>query len=104
MTKREPEEQPETHVVKKRALDKTYKSIIDPESYTHVLTDIEGTTTPISFVKDVLFPYIREHVKEYLKNNWELESVKEVVELLKKQVQRQWVHFSICRRKYGSFL
>jgi enolase-phosphatase E1 len=27
-----------------------------------ILLDIEGTTTPISFVYDVLFPYAREHV------------------------------------------
>ena len=27
-----------------------------------ILTDIEGTTSSISFVKDVLFPYAREHI------------------------------------------
>ena len=31
-----------------------------------ILLDIEGTTTPISFVHDVLFPYARTHVKSYL--------------------------------------
>jgi len=31
-----------------------------------ILLDIEGTTTPISFVHDVLFPYARAHVKSYL--------------------------------------
>ena len=31
-----------------------------------ILLDIEGTTTPISFVHDVLFPYAREHVFNYL--------------------------------------
>lgn len=30
-----------------------------------ILLDIEGTTTPISFVYDVLFPYARAHVHEY---------------------------------------
>ena len=33
-----------------------------------VLTDIEGTTSSISFVKDVLFPYAREHMAEFIKN------------------------------------
>jgi enolase-phosphatase E1 len=28
----------------------------------YVLTDIEGTTTSVSFVYDVLFPYFREHI------------------------------------------
>jgi enolase-phosphatase E1 len=31
-----------------------------------VLLDIEGTTTPITFVHDVLFPYARVRVREYL--------------------------------------
>jgi enolase-phosphatase E1 len=31
-----------------------------------ILLDIEGTTTPISFVYDVLFPYARAHVGENL--------------------------------------
>lgn len=31
-----------------------------------ILLDIEGTTTPIAFVHDVLFNYAREHVRDYL--------------------------------------
>lgn len=31
-----------------------------------ILLDIEGTTTPIAFVHDVLFSYAREHVREFL--------------------------------------
>lgn len=31
-----------------------------------ILTDIEGTTTSISFVSDELFPYFREHINELL--------------------------------------
>lgn len=31
-----------------------------------ILLDIEGTTTPIAFVHDVLFSYARDHVKNYL--------------------------------------
>jgi enolase-phosphatase E1 len=31
-----------------------------------ILLDIEGTTTPISFVHEVLFPYARANVKSYL--------------------------------------
>lgn len=33
----------------------------------YILTDIEGTTTSVKFVYDVLFPYFREHIGE-LKN------------------------------------
>lgn len=31
-----------------------------------ILLDIEGTTTPIAFVHDVLFTYARQHVRNYL--------------------------------------
>ncbi|MCB1802862.1 MAG: acireductone synthase [Gammaproteobacteria bacterium] len=31
-----------------------------------ILTDIEGTTSSISFVKDVLFPYAREHMAAFI--------------------------------------
>jgi enolase-phosphatase E1 len=31
-----------------------------------ILLDIEGTTTPIAYVKDVLFPYARAHLRSHL--------------------------------------
>jgi enolase-phosphatase E1 len=34
-----------------------------------ILLDIEGTTTPIAFVHEVLFTYAREHVREFLSMN-----------------------------------
>src|SRR6266480_5116089 len=34
-----------------------------------ILLDIEGTTTPIAFVQQVLFPYARAQVREYLQQN-----------------------------------
>jgi enolase-phosphatase E1 len=34
-----------------------------------VVLDIEGTTTPISFVYDVLFPYARTHLREFLETH-----------------------------------
>ncbi len=32
-----------------------------------VLTDIEGTTTPISFVKEILFPFARARIADYIR-------------------------------------
>uniref|UniRef100_A0A2A4K3H4 Enolase-phosphatase E1 n=1 Tax=Heliothis virescens TaxID=7102 RepID=A0A2A4K3H4_HELVI len=49
-----------------------------------LLLDIEGTTTSISFVKDKLFPYAEENVKDFLTNQWETEDVKEAVTALRK--------------------
>jgi enolase-phosphatase E1 len=34
-----------------------------------ILTDIEGTTSSISFVKDVLFPYAAKHIPDYVRSH-----------------------------------
>jgi enolase-phosphatase E1 len=34
-----------------------------------ILTDIEGTTSSLSFVKDVLFPYARERMAEFVRQH-----------------------------------
>lgn len=36
-----------------------------------IVTDIEGTTSSISFVHEVLFPYAREHMAEFIRCNAE---------------------------------
>jgi enolase-phosphatase E1 len=36
---------------------------------TTILTDIEGTTSSISFVKNVLFPYAEKHIPDYVRNH-----------------------------------
>ena len=48
-----------------------------------ILLDIEGTTTPIAFVHDVLFSYARDHVREFLGVNAEQEEVRADVALLR---------------------
>ena len=40
-----------------------------------ILLDIEGTTTPIAFVHDVLFSYARDHVREFLAANTVAEDI-----------------------------
>lgn len=40
-----------------------------------ILLDIEGTTTPVEFVYDVLFPYARSHVREFLLHNYDSEAL-----------------------------
>jgi enolase-phosphatase E1 len=40
-----------------------------------ILLDIEGTTTPIDFVYEVLFPYVRNHVKDFLDRHLSSEEV-----------------------------
>lgn len=52
-----------------------------------IVLDIEGTTTPISFVTDVLFPYARNNVRKHLSLTFDTAETKEDIALLRSQVQ-----------------
>jgi len=52
----------------------------------HVLLDIEGTTCPVSFVGETLFPYARDHLAAFLEQNRHTADVKTLVE----EVEREW--------------
>ncbi len=45
-----------------------------------ILTDIEGTTTDISFVHDVLFPYSAKHLSSWVRNNLELQITQDILQ------------------------
>lgn len=51
-----------------------------------LLLDIEGTTTPIAFVYDVLFPYARAHAAEYLARHQNSAGCREAVAQLGKEM------------------
>lgn len=44
-----------------------------------ILTDIEGTTSSLSFVKDVLFPYARAKLPEYVRQHQQEPNVKQLL-------------------------
>ncbi len=50
-----------------------------------ILLDVEGTTTSISFVYDVLFPYARERAAEFLRENALADQVRSIVAELRQQ-------------------
>ena len=45
-----------------------------------ILLDIEGTTSSISFVYDVMFPYVRRELDAYLQDNWQNDDCREACE------------------------
>ncbi len=49
-----------------------------------ILLDIEGTTTPVEFVYDVLFLYVRDHVGEFLREHYSNAEVRADLEQLRK--------------------
>ncbi|KAH0896832.1 hypothetical protein HID58_046400 [Brassica napus] len=52
-----------------------------------IVLDIEGTTTPITFVTDVLFPYARENVGKHLNLMYDTAETQEDIKLLRSQVE-----------------
>ena len=62
-------------------LEKRGKVPLVPKDCKILLLDIEGCTTSISFVKDVLFPYVLENIDTYL-NTLTEEEVKTVLDSL----------------------
>ena len=48
-----------------------------------VLTDIEGTTSSISFVKDVLFPYARERMADFVTQSQHTPEVQQALDEVK---------------------
>ncbi|KAJ2325475.1 enolase-phosphatase E1 [Coemansia sp. RSA 2702] len=56
--------------------------------YGVVLLDIEGTTTPISFVHDVLFPYVTENIKQFLESRWDDPAVQAHVRAIAEQADK----------------
>jgi enolase-phosphatase E1 len=50
-----------------------------------ILTDIEGTTSAVSFVFDVLFPYAREHLPAFVRNRANEPAVAEQIEAVRRE-------------------
>ncbi len=53
-----------------------------------ILTDIEGTTTSLSFVHDVLFPYAQDNLADFMRHNKNEPQVKSLLDALMEQQQR----------------
>ncbi|KAJ3055172.1 Enolase-phosphatase E1 [Rhizophlyctis rosea] len=60
----------------------------DFKPYKTVVLDIEGTTTPITFVHDVLFPYVTQNLDQFLTEYWSDPECIEKVEALRVQANR----------------
>ncbi|KAJ2157221.1 enolase-phosphatase E1 [Coemansia sp. RSA 552] len=57
-------------------------------SYDVVLLDVEGTTTPISFVHDKLFPYVTREIDGFLDAQWAEPELQRHVQAIAEQANR----------------
>ncbi len=54
-----------------------------------IITDIEGTTSSLSYVKEVMFPYSKRRLRDFLKSNWEKPEVKSIIERLSRRLGKE---------------
>lgn len=52
----------------------------------YILTDIEGTTSSISFVHEVLFPYSQKHLSQYIDRHFHEHKIQEILAEVKTTV------------------
>ncbi len=55
----------------------------------HILLDIEGTTTSINFVHDILFPYSSKELRNFLTENADLPELEKPLKLVKKSLETE---------------
>jgi enolase-phosphatase E1 len=53
--------------------------------YSAIVLDIEGTTTPIAFVYDVLFPFARTHLRAYLQDSKNSDALRDPLRRLREE-------------------
>ncbi|QNI98500.1 acireductone synthase [Synechococcus sp. RS9902] len=61
----------------------------------HLLLDIEGTTCPVSFVSDVLFPFAKQELSHYIKQHWHKNPHNKSIQAAKKEWLDDQSHESI---------
>ena len=54
-----------------------------------IVTDIEGTTSSIAFVHDVLFPYASERLPDYIREHHEVPAVAELLDAAREEASAQ---------------
>lgn len=64
----------------KRTIDEAEPSLL--EGVKALIVDIEGTTTPIGFVKETLFPYAEENVESFLTKRYDDEETQQDIKAL----------------------
>lgn len=59
------------------------------EGVKSIVLDIEGTITPISFVKDKLFPYVTENIESYMNTKYDEKETQADIEALRDLAKKE---------------
>lgn len=67
-----------------------------------IVTDIEGTTSDIRFVHQVLFPYARQRLESYVTEQQQTPEVEQILDSLRQEIQQpQATTAELIRTLYG---
>lgn len=72
-----------------------------PEGIRGILLDIEGTTTPISFVHDILFPYARSRLEEHCARAAAQPGIREALARLREEHAKESQHAGAALPAFG---
>ena len=61
--------------------------LLPRDCFKALLLDIEGCTSSIAFVKDVLFPYVRHNLKDFIQQHLDRDQSEQVLRALQSEVQ-----------------
>jgi enolase-phosphatase E1 len=50
-----------------------------------ILLDVEGTTSSVAFVYDVMFPYARQHMEGYISEHWQDDTLRSAARLIARE-------------------
>ena len=64
-----------------------------------VLLDIEGTTSSIHFVYDVMFPFVRRELQGFLTRNWDSPPVQEACGLIARDAGHESLNAWCAKRQ-----
>ncbi len=57
----------------------TTSNALDLDGLQHILLDIEGTVSDVRFVYNVMFPFAKKNMNDYLRTNWSLAATEDAV-------------------------
>ena len=68
-----------------------------------ILTDIEGTTSSIDYVKTTMFGYSKKKLRDYLQSHWDQEHVKTIIKNLSKKLEKD-VDIDLAVKTFEDFI
>lgn len=68
-----------------------------------IITDIEGTTSSLYYVKEVMFPYSKKKLRDFLQTYWDKEEIKDIISRLEEKLGQK-VNFELAINTFEEWI